>query len=318
MTAGMITLLTFGATTAGVFGLYSVVTDIFLRDRLRINERLADEFPDKIRRRIRRSPLFKDLNLLHSATSETRPGVGQRIDEMLMQAGLEWTFAQLVLMSVTAWALAALVGTLVTLNVFAGVAIGLIGVWVPLAFVYTKRQKRQRMLRNQLAEAFELMSRAVSAGQTMSAAMQMVATDAKEPISHEFAYCCEQQNLGLPQDVALRELARRTGVMELQMFVVAALVQRQTGGNLGELLDSFSVIIRKRIKMMGRIKALTSEGRLQAAVLTVLPIVAFAAIYILDRAYAQILLERPKVLLATVASVAVGALWIRSIVNFDH
>jgi len=105
------------------------------------------------------------------------------------------------------------------------------GFAAPLIYVSLLRKVRIQSLCQQLPEAFELMSRAVKAGQTMPGAMNLVATQLKPPISLEFASCCEQQNLGLSHDIALQELARRTGVMELQLFVVAMLVQRHAGGN---------------------------------------------------------------------------------------
>jgi tight adherence protein B len=168
----------------------------------------------------------------------------------------------------------------------------------------------------QLPETFDLMSRAVRAGQTMSGAMQLAATQLKPPISLELAACCEQQNFGLPYDVALQELARRTGVMELQMFVVAMLVNRNTGGNVAEILENLSGMIRKRIRLLGKVKSATSEGRLQAVVLSVLPAFVFAVLLFVNRPYAQKLLDRPGLLTAVLFSEALGALWIRQIVNF--
>ena len=130
-------------------------------------------------------------------------------------------------------------------------------------------------------------------GQTMSGAMSLVAAQLKPPVSEEFACCCEQQNFGLPREVTLQELARRTSVMELQLFVVAMLVHGASGGNPVEILDNLSEVVRKRIRMVGKVKALTSEGRLQAVILSILPVGAFVAIYILNRSYAQLLLDRP-------------------------
>jgi tight adherence protein B len=121
----------------------------------------------------------------------------------------------------------------------------------------------------------------------------------------------------LPYDVALQDLARRTGVMELQMFVVALLVHRNTGGNLADILQSLSEVIRKRTRLRGKVKAATGEGRLQAIVLSVLPLAAFVGLLVINRPYAQILLDRPALLLSVLAAEALGSLWIRQIVNFE-
>src|SRR5690606_15117726 len=104
---------------------------------------------------------------------------------------------------------------------------------------------------------------------------------------------------------------RRNNVMELQMFVVAMLVQRQSGGNPVELLDNLSKTIRKRLQLAGKVRAMTSEGRLQAVVLSVLPIVALGILLVVNPGYAKELLDRPMLLAGVLTSEAIGALWIR-------
>ena len=130
-------------------------------------------------------------------------------------------------------------------------------------------------------------------GQTISQALRAVSDEFAPPLATEFASCYEQQNLGLSLESALRDLARRTGLLEIKIFVLALVVQQQTGGNLAELLDKLSGIIRERFQMHGQIKTLTAEGRAQAAVLLVLPVVMFGLILFLNPDYAHILLARP-------------------------
>jgi tight adherence protein B len=193
----------------------------------------------------------------------------------------------------------------------------LIGAVVPVAYVNNKRNKRMEKLLSQLPDSFDLMSRVIRAGQTMAQAIQSVADEFAPPVAGEFAYCYEQQNLGLPPETALRELARRTGLIELKIFVLALLVQQQTGGNLAEMLDKLAGIVRERYKLRGKIKALTAEGRIQAMVLLALPPGMFLLMLIMNRDYAGILIQHPELIWATVISEAIGALWIRKIVNFD-
>jgi tight adherence protein B len=161
------------------------------------------------------------------------------------------------------------------------------------------------------------MSRIVRAGQTISQALRAVSDEFQPPIATEFASCYEQQNLGLSTDAALRDLARRTGLLEIKIFVLALLVQQQTGGNLAELLDKLSTIIRERFQIRGQIRTLTAEGRTQATVLLVLPPVMFGLILFFNRDYANMLLARPKLIIGCLVSEAIGALWIRRIINFD-
>src|SRR6202030_4138555 len=108
-------------------------------------------------------------------------------------------------------------------------------------------------------------------GQTISQAMQSVADDFAAPASDEFGYCCDQQNLGLSPEAAMRGLALRTGILEMKIFVLAVMVHNQTGGNLAELLDRLSTVIRDRYRIRGSIQALTAEGRMQMMILLALP-----------------------------------------------
>ena len=163
-----------------------------------------------------------------------------------------------------------------------------------------------------------MMSRAIRSGQTVTSAFQVVVDDFEDPISEEFSLCHEQQNLGLPQEVALRDLARRTGVMEMQMFAVTLLIQRQSGGNPVEVLNKLADVIRMRLKLLGKVKALTGEGRMQAAVLLAMPPLIFVALFFLNRSYIQILLDRPEIFLGVFVSEAIGALWIKKIISFEY
>ena len=127
------------------------------------------------------------------------------------------------------------------------------------------------------------MARVIRAGQTMSQALLAVADEFPPPIAGEFSYCYEQQNLGLSPETAFRDLARRTGLLEIKIFVLALLVQQQTGGNLAELLDKLSAIIRERYRIRGQIKTLTAEGRMQAMVLLALPPGMFLLMLVMNR-----------------------------------
>jgi tight adherence protein B len=186
-----------------------------------------------------------------------------------------------------------------------------------LLYVQFKRNARLEKLRTQLPDAFDLMGRVIRAGQTMSQSLMAVADEFPQPIAGEFAYCFEQQNLGLDSETAFRDLGRRTGLLEIKIFVLALLVQQQTGGNLAELLDKLSAVIRDRFRIRGQIKSLTAEGRMQGAVLLALPPALFLIMLFLNRNYASVLLEHPSLIVGTLISEVLGALWIRQIVNFD-
>jgi tight adherence protein B len=129
--------------------------------------------------------------------------------------------------------------------------------------------------------------------------------------------CSEQQNLGLDPELALRQLARRCGLIELKIFVVAVLVQRQVGGNLSDILLGLSNVVRERFRIMGLINTLTAEGRLQAIILMALPPFLLLIMVVMNREYTRSLLDNPQLLYGMAGSMFLGWLWIRKIVNFD-
>jgi len=314
----IINITTFIAAALAVIGIFSIVSDLVLREKARIRDRIRDQFGVGSDGRTRKSDLLKDLKLFQSETSRRAPLLWKRFTTMVAQSGLDVGPERVLQIAATTALVGAIVGFMLTRMWAVALATTAIGLVTPLAYVSAARKGRIHALRMQLPEAFELMSRAVRAGQTMPGAMSLVASQLQPPISAEFACCCEQQNFGLPRDVTLQELARRTGVMELQLFVVAMLVHHSSGGNPVEILDSLSDVIRKRVRLAGKVKAATSEGRLQAVVLSILPVGAFIALYILNRSYAQLLLDRPRLLAAVIVSEGLGALWIRRIVNFEY
>jgi tight adherence protein B len=316
----LLSILTFGAVVMAIGGAYSILSDVYLRDRSRVSHRIDEEFRRRQRERVKRSLLNKDLGQLAAEAEADREGwlsVSQRLEALVEQSGLNLTVARLqAITAVSGLGLGAACG-LLRQSIVTGVVGALVGVAVPLFYVQYKRNARLEKLRSQLPDAFDLMGRVIRAGQTMSQALLAVADEFPQPIAGEFAYCYEQQNLGLSPENSFRDLGRRTGLLELKIFVLALLVQQQTGGNLAELLDKLSGVIRDRYRIRGMIKALTAEGRLQGAVLLALPPGMFAIMLLINRDYASVLLEHPSLITTTLVSELLGALWIRKIVNFD-
>jgi tight adherence protein B len=316
----MFLLVTFLAGVLTVAGIYSIVSDLYLRDRSRVSQRVDEEFRKRQRDRAKKAALFKNLGplTLEAAPEDEAPvSLRQRLEALIEQSGLNLTLQRLLtLMTVVGLSLAALAG-LISRNIPAAAVGALVGATGPLLYVVVKRKSRLEKLMAQLPDAFDLMARVIRAGQTMSQAMQGVADEFSEPIAGEFAYCYEQQNLGLPPEVALRDLARRTGLVEIKIFVLALVVQQQTGGNLAELLDKLATVIRERFRIRGKIRSLTAEGRLQAAILLILPPAMLVLILVINRRYGQILLDHPSLLVGMFVFELLGALWIRKIVNFD-
>jgi tight adherence protein B len=316
--SGLLLIMSFLAVALAILGIYSFVADLVLSDRSRIRKRVDEEF--RQRKDVRKSALFKKLPAAVDPTAEdvieANPTLASRFTAMVEQSGLSVTPQRLILMSLVS---AAVLGGLVTLlyDLMLGVLIGLVGASLPILFVHWRRKARLEKLLSQLPDAFDLMARVIRAGQTMPQALQAVSDEFDPPVGTEFALCFEQQNLGLPPELALRELGRRTGLLEIKIFVLAILVQQQTGGNLAELLDKLGSLIRDRFRIRGKIRTLTAEGRMQAAVLLALPPLLFLAIMFLNRSYGRILLDHPSLLVGMFISEMLGALWIRKIIHFD-
>ncbi len=320
MNPALLPLLTFGAVVAAVAGTYSILADVYLRDRSRISERIDDEFRKRQRERARKALIYKDLNQLvldASSDQEAAPDVRKRLQAMVEQSGLDLTLHKLLTIAVAAGLVFGVLGGLMRQSVVVAVVVAPVAAVLPLAYVQFKRKARLEKLLSQLPDTFDLMSRVVRAGQTLSQALLAVADEFAQPIAGELSYCYEQQNLGLPPEVAMRDLARRTGLLEIKIFVTAVTVQQQTGGSLAEMLDKLSMIIRQRYRTRGQIKTLTAEGRLQAVILLGLPIVMFFAFLLMLPDYESKLLEHPSLIIVTLTFELLGALWIRKIVNFD-
>lgn len=321
MSPTLVSLLMFTAVVLTVFSVGSLLADVLLPHRTRASRRLQEEFNRGQRDRIRDSSLFKDLRktATHSLEEAAEPKLTLRgrIERMLEQSGMDWTLQKLLLLCGGAATGLALPLGLVFANPFIALGSGVVGGWIPLLYVQSKRNRRLEALRAQLPESYDLMARGLRAGQTIPQTMQGVADEFPQPIAGEFLYCYEQQNLGLSPELALRDLARRTGLMEVNIFVVAVLVQRQVGGNMAEMLEKLAFVVRERYRMRGTIRTLTAEGRMQAALLMALPVFIFATMLFLNPTYAVVLFEYPLLLAGVLGSMGLGGLWIRKIINFD-
>jgi tight adherence protein B len=313
-------LLTFLAGVLLIVAIYSFLSDLYLRDRSRVSRRVDEEFRKAQREKARQSRLFKEFSELAAeagAEDDAAVTLASRFEAMIEQSGLNLTSRRLLaLMAGIGLGLGALAG-LVRQSPLLGIAGLVVGALLPFLYVRLRQKMRMHKLLSQLPDAFDLMARVIRAGQTMSQAMLAVADEFDPPIAGEYSYCYEQQNLGLPPELALRDLAHRTGLLEVKIFVLALLVQQQTGGNLAEMLEKLASVVRERFRLLAKIRALTAEGRFQAGVLLALPPAMFLMILFLNRAYADILIKSPWMLASIVVAEVIGALWIRKIVNFD-
>ena len=194
-----------------------------------------------------------------------------RLERFVTQSGLSWTVSRMLLTSLAAAGAGFGLGTLAVLPLGSRLLIAVLAGALPFVHVMRARHKRLAKFQRQLPEALELIVRALRAGYSLPLAIRLLADEMPEPISGEFGQVHEQVNFGVSLQQALTSLCERVPVSDLRFLVVSILIQRQSGGNLTEILSNLSRLIRERFKLYGRIKVLSSEGRMSAWVLGLLP-----------------------------------------------
>lgn len=239
-----------------------------LEERLRV---LSGAEPRRNARILKERPEARDslLEKLALALPQAR-----HLHLLLHQAGLPWSLGRLLLLAACAGAAAATLATILLhppLVVSLAIAAG--GAFLPVLYVGRRRQLRMRRMEQQMPEALDLMTRALRAGHAFSSALQMAGDELQEPIAGELRLAHDEVNYGISMQQALSDLADRVPSMDVRYFVVAVLIQRESGGNLAEIMNNLSRLIRERLKLMARVRVLSSEGRLSAWILVVLPFV---------------------------------------------
>jgi tight adherence protein B len=196
--------------------------------------------------------------------------------------------------------------------------LGIVLAGLPPLFLHFKRKRRLAKFAKQLPEALELISRALRAGHSLASGFKLVADEMDDPIGKEFERCYEAQNLGIALEDAIDEMTERVPNLDLRFFATAIILQRQTGGDLAEILDKIGYLVRERFKIWGQIQALTGEGRLSGLVLLALPPCLFVVMWRLNPNYCMALFTDPmghQMLAVAVVMQIIGAFVIKKIVN---
>jgi tight adherence protein B len=240
------------------------------------------------------------------------------IHRIFEQADTSLTLTKFVLISALLGGLGMVAGLPTGLPLPLLPVMGIILAGLPTLWLLWRRKSRLKKFQGQLADALDMIGRGLRAGQSLGFGMNMVAQEMPDPISREFGRVFEEQNLGIPMEESLRDLAERVPNLDLTFFVTAVILQRQTGGDLAEILDKISSLIRDRFRIWGQIQALTGEGRISGVVLLGLPFVLFAVMYYLNPDYVMVLFTDPlgqKMLAGGLVMQVFGALLIRKIVT---
>ncbi len=281
-----------------VFGLFLVLGAYLLATlgtdskRARLRTRLSEALlhsahTEDIEVVLARNELMSEIPWINR--SLVRLQAALHLKQMLDQADLHVTPSRLVMFSGMAGMLAALAVSVISVSILLMLGAGLVAATLPFAHVWWKRKKRFEAFLENLPDALDLMSRALSAGHAFSEALHMVSAEMPEPIAGEFRKAYEEQNLGLSLKLAMENLTQRMPLLDLRMCVTAVMIQRETGGNLAEILEKVAITIRERFRIMGDLKTLTTSSRMSAWLLCGLPIFVTIMITIMNPDYMAIL-----------------------------
>jgi tight adherence protein B len=242
-----------------------------------------------------------------------------QLDRWILQADLGWSVSYLLL-SCLAFGAASLLAVTALLHqpLLTGALVAAASACAPLAYVRRRRAKRLRKLEQQLPDALDLMVRALRAGHAFGAGLQMIGDEMDEPIASEFRFVHDEVNFGVSLEQALTNLSVRVPTTDLRYFVVAVLIQRDSGGNLTEVLGNLSRLIRQRLKLISHVRVLSAEGRMSAWLLSLLPFAIAALMTVFNPEFMAPLWNDPigiSIVRSMLLSMAFGILLLRKIIR---
>lgn len=250
---------------------------------------------------------------------ENLPGAAA-IEDLLEQAGKDYRPHMVMLLMLILGVLAALISLYFYANLIASAVLGLLAAMLPYYYLKEQRKKRLDLFEEQLPDALDMMTRALRAGYPFNEAIHYIADEMPDPIAKEFGITFEEINYGRDVKDAFNYLLMRIPSINLIAATTAILIQRETGGNLAELLDNISDILRKRFRFQRRVRTITAENRMSAWVLALLPFAVFLAIALRSPDYIQPLFDTEEghvILTVGLILQVIGAFWVRKQINFD-
>lgn len=265
--------------------------------------------------------LLKKRRLAESASTEAflrRMRGVDYLDRILLQSGCKWTVAGLMVNSALCFLCGLLIALMLQPFLTMAIAGGILCSLTPMLYVSKKRSKRLSKIERQLPEVADLIARSLRAGHAFPSTVQMVADEMPQPIAGEFRIVADEVNFGISMAEALQRLAQRIPLTDLRYMVVAVLIQRETGGNLAELMTSISLLIRERLKLLGQISTLSAEGKLSAWILGLLPVVICLVLGAMNPKYFDMLIDDPdgiNLIISAAFLMLCGVLWMRKIIR---
>lgn len=254
--------------------------------------------------------------LLSSRVAITVP-----VQRLVEQSGVKTTVGVVLLSSATCCVLVVLLGQILAGSTALGLLLGLIAGSIPTLFLRWRRSKRLARFEELFPEALDLMTRAMRAGHTFITALGMVADELPQPIAGEFKLLHDRQNFGLPIAEALRDFAERVPVLAARFFATAILTQRESGGNLSEVLENLATVIRDRFTVMRQVRTKSAHGRMTGWILSGLPPVTALVLGLINPGHMRSLIEDPlgvRMVVVAIVLQVIGVLIIRKIIRIDY
>ena len=280
-----------------VYALYLITSRSSDAKRALLKERLADAIRSSAHStdedvQLARQELMSEIPWVNQVL--LRMQVTSKLKQTIDQADSQITVMRLVLFSLTAGVLAFLAVSMLSSSMLLAMLFAVIATVLPFLHILAKRRKRLNKFLQLLPDALDLMSRGLSAGHAFTEALQMVSSEMPEPIAMEFRKTYEEQNLGLSLKLALENLVQRVPLLDLRMCVTAVMIQRETGGNLSELLEKVAHTIRERFRIMEDLKTMTLSSRWSAWLLCALPIFLAVYVSVMNPGYMDVMWRDPR------------------------
>ena len=273
------------------------------------------------------APNSPDIKLIKQRLLAQTPGMERlmlyvprihQLDRFLMQSGLQLTVARFIGLTLLAVVAGLALASLLALPAIVVIAAGALAGLIPWLYVRRVIYKRLNSIEQQFPDALDLMGRAMLAGHAFPSALKMVGDEMPEPVAAEFRIVFDEINYGISVQDALINLVKRVPSTDVGYFVISVMIQRETGGNLAELLGNLSKLIRERLKLLGEIRVLAAEGRLSAQILTVLPFALAFVINLINPQFLSVLWTDPaglKIIGFTLMLMVAGIFWMWRIVK---
>ena len=318
-------LLVFVTVVGVVMGFYVMATrvpgllatrrlDRRLRDVSMAATTAASPVDDTVVKHARKGP----LPALDRVLAQT--AIGVRLARLIDQSGARMAPSAVIVSSVIAAAAAAMATSWFVHQPLAPPIAGLLAGAAPFGWLMHRRSARLKRFEEQFPEALDLLARAIRAGHAFQTALGMVADELPDPVGPEFKKTFDQQNFGLPLRDALNEMAARIAILDVRFFVTAVLIQRDTGGNLSEILDNLAHVVRERFKIRRQVRVHTAHGRFTGYVLLALPAALAVALSFINPEHMQLLFRErmgQTMLIGAIVMQTVGFLWIRHVIKIE-